>query len=90
MSCLLFSGALLPLLRGRRHGCSQIPNMYNKTYVDILIAHMYNDAYTKTDIDSTLSAYTNSIDLHKVGRGHARRALDGDGNVRPRTEPTEL
>ena len=38
--------------------------MYNKTFVDILIAYIYNDAYTKTEIESTLSAYTNPIDLH--------------------------
>ena len=30
------------------HGDGQIPNMYNKTSVDILIADIYNDAYTKT------------------------------------------
>ena len=39
--------------------------MYNKTYVDILIANIYNYIYTKTETDLTLSAYTNSIDLHK-------------------------
>ena len=38
--------------------------MYNKTYVDILIADIYNDTYTKTEIDLTLSGYTNSIGLH--------------------------
>ena len=27
------------------HGDCQIPNMYNKTYVDILIADIYNDIY---------------------------------------------
>ena len=46
------------------HGGCQIPNMYVKTFVDILIADIYNDTYTKTETDSTLSAYTNSIDLH--------------------------
>ena len=46
------------------HGDCQIPNMYNKTSVDILIADIYNDTYTKTEIDLTLSGYTNSIDLH--------------------------
>ena len=46
------------------HGDCQIPNMYNKTSVDILIAFVYNHTYTKTETDSTLSAYTNSIDLH--------------------------
>ena len=46
------------------HGDCQIPNMYNKTSVDILIANIYNDAYAKTEIDLTLSGYTNSIDLH--------------------------
>ena len=46
------------------HCDCQIPNMYNKTSVDILIADIYNDTYTKTEIDSTLSAYTNSTDLH--------------------------
>ena len=29
------------------HGDCQIPNMYNKTYVDILIADICNDTYTK-------------------------------------------
>ena len=38
--------------------------MYNKTSVDILIADIYNDTYTKTEIDSTLSGYTNTVDLH--------------------------
>ena len=46
------------------HGDCPIPNMYNKTSVDILVAGIYNDTYTTTDIDSTLSGYTNSIDLH--------------------------
>ena len=46
------------------HGDCQIPNMYNKTSVDILIADIGNDAYTKTEIGSTLSGHTNSIDLH--------------------------
>ena len=46
------------------HGDCQIPNMYNKTFVDILIADIYNDTYTKTEIDSTLSGYTNTVDLH--------------------------
>ena len=30
------------------HGDCQIPNMYNKTSVDILVAEIYNDTYTKT------------------------------------------
>ena len=38
--------------------------MYNKTSVDILIVDMYNDTFTKTEIDLTPSAYTNPIDLH--------------------------
>ena len=46
------------------HGACQVPKMYNKTSVDILIADIYIGTYTKTEIDSTLSAYTNSIDLH--------------------------
>ena len=46
------------------HGDCQIPNMYDKTYVGILSADIYNDTYTKTETDSTLSAYTNSTDLH--------------------------
>ena len=46
------------------YGDCQIPNMYNKTHVSILSADIYNDTYTKTETDSTLSAYTNSIDLH--------------------------
>ena len=44
------------------HGDCQIPNMYNKTHVDILIADIYNDTCTKTEVDSTPSTYTNSID----------------------------
>ena len=31
------------------HGDCQIPNMYNKTSVDILIADISNGTYTKTD-----------------------------------------
>ena len=46
------------------HGDCQIPNMYHKTFVDILVADIYNDTYTKTEIGSTLSGYTNAIDLH--------------------------
>ena len=46
------------------HGGCQIPNMYNKTAVDIVTANIYNDTYTKTEIDLTLSGYTNPIDLH--------------------------
>ena len=33
------------------HGDCQIPNMYHKTSVDILIANIYNDTYTKAEID---------------------------------------
>ena len=46
------------------HGDCQIQKIYNKTAVDILTANMYNDTYTKTEIDSTLSGYTNTIGLH--------------------------
>ena len=46
------------------HGDCQVPNMYNKTTVDILVADIYNDTYAKTEIDSTRSGYTTSIDLH--------------------------
>ena len=46
------------------HGDCQIPNMYNITIVNILVADICNDTYTKTETDSTLSGYTNSIDLH--------------------------
>ena len=38
--------------------------MDNKTSASILIANICNDTYTKTETDSTLSAYTNSTDLH--------------------------
>ena len=48
------------------HGDCQIPNMYNKASVDIFVADIYNDTYTKTEIDSTLSGYTNPIGLHNV------------------------
>ena len=37
------------------HGDCQIPNMYNKTSVDILIADIYNDTYITTEIDSLFS-----------------------------------
>ena len=37
------------------HGDCQIPNMYNKTSVDILIADIYNDTYIKTEIDTLFS-----------------------------------
>ena len=57
------------------HGGCQIPNMYNKTFVDILIADIYNDTYTKTEIDSTLSAYTNSIDLHNGFYSKAKMSI---------------
>ena len=46
------------------HGDCRIPNMYNKTSVDILTADMYNDTYTKTETDSTRSGDTSTIDLH--------------------------
>ena len=41
------------------HGDCQIPNMYNKTCVNTLIADIYNDTYIETEID-TLSS---NIDL---------------------------
>ena len=41
------------------HGDCQVPNMYNKTPVGILIANVYNDTYIKTEIDSLFS----NIDL---------------------------
>ena len=41
------------------HGGCQIPNMYNKTSVDILIADIYNDIYIKTEIGTLFS----NIDL---------------------------
>ena len=31
------------------HGDCEIPNMYNKSFVDLLIADIYNDIYAKTD-----------------------------------------
>ena len=37
------------------HGECQIPNMYNKTAVDTLIADSYNGTYTKTEIDTFIS-----------------------------------
>ena len=57
------------------HGDCQIPNMYNKTYVDILIVNIYNDTYAKTEVDSTLRTYTNSIDLHNVFIARLKWAL---------------
>ena len=41
------------------HGDCQVPNMYNNTSVDILIADIYNDTYIKTEIGSLFS----NIDL---------------------------
>ena len=37
------------------HGDCQIPNMYNNTSVDILIADIYNYTYIKTEIDTLFS-----------------------------------
>ena len=37
------------------HGECQIPNMCNKTYVDILTADIYNDTYIKTEMASLIS-----------------------------------
>ena len=37
------------------HGDCQIPSMYNKTPVDILIAGIYGDTYIKTEIDTFIS-----------------------------------
>ena len=56
------------------NGC-QIPNMYNNTSVDILIADIYNDTYTTTEIDSTLSAYTSPIDLHNDFYSKAKMSI---------------
>ena len=39
------------------HGDCQIPNMYNKTYVDIFIADISNDTYTKTNRFNTKWLY---------------------------------
>ena len=37
------------------HGDCEIPNMYNKTYVNILIANIHNDIYNKkTKIDTLI------------------------------------
>ena len=49
--------------------------MYNKTFVDILIADVNNDTYTKPEIDSTLSAYTDSIDLHNDFYSKAKMSI---------------
>ena len=60
------------------HGGCQIPNMYSKTYVDILIAYIYNDTYTTTEIDSSLSAYTTSVDLHNGFYNKAKMSITLD------------
>ena len=57
------------------HGDCQIPNMYDKASVDILIADVYNDTYTKIEIDSTFSGYASSIDLHNVFIAKLKRTL---------------
>ena len=49
--------------------------MYDKTSVDILIADIYTDTYTKTEPDSTLSGYTNSIDLHNDFYSKAKMSI---------------
>ena len=36
------------------HGDCEIPDMYTKTYVDILIARKYNDVYIKTKIGTLI------------------------------------
>ena len=41
------------------HGDCEIPNMYIKTSVDILVADIYNDIYIETEIDTLIS----NIDL---------------------------
>ena len=41
------------------HGGCEIPNMYNKTFVDILIADIYNDICINTEIGTFIS----NIDL---------------------------
>ena len=33
-------------------GDCEIPSMYNKTFVDLLIADIYNDVYINTEIDT--------------------------------------
>ena len=57
------------------HGDCRIQNMYNKTFVDILIADIYDDAYTKAEIDLTLSGCTNSIDLHNGFYSKAKMSI---------------
>ena len=37
------------------HCDCQSPNMYNKAFVDILIADIYNDTFIKADIDTLIS-----------------------------------
>ena len=49
--------------------------MYNKTTVDILVADIYNDTCTKTEIDSTLSGHTNPIDLHNDFHSNAKMSI---------------
>ena len=47
------------------HVDCQIPNMYNKRYVDISIADIYNDIYIKTENDTlipTIYLSNNCID----------------------------
>ena len=65
------------------HGDCQIPKMSNKTTVDILIASLYGGTYTKTEIESTLSAYRNSIDSHNgfYSKGKMSIILDTYYNI---------
>ena len=39
------------------------------------ITNIYNDAYTKTETDLTLSGYTNSIDLHNDFYNEAKMSI---------------
>ena len=52
------------------HGGCEIPNMYNKTYVDILIADMYIDIYSKTKMilipNIDLSSYYTKSDVDDI------------------------
>ena len=72
------------------HGDCQIPNMYNKTSVDILIANIYNDTYTKTETDSTPSAYTNPIGLHNGVYSKAKMSINLRYLLQHSRNPSEL
>ena len=57
-------------LQAVQHGDCQIPNMYNKTSVDLLVADIYNDTYLKTEMGTLFE----DIDFSNSRAHHGRAA----------------